>query len=168
METLERIIAGMVGVVLVVAAGLFLILFWPIGLLLGFLALFCFARASDKPCPEIIYRGASATAALEFGMGGPPVPAGTPPLQVNGTTVFPSAIRSVTFYPVSPPNLQVFKNGATSTVPGSARSHRSVLQLESLGELTATGQDDICLRYWILQYVPGMEPRAGQILLPAG
>ncbi len=166
MEKFERIVAGIMGVVLVLAAGLFLILFWPVGLLLGFLALYCFSWASDKPRPEIIYRGASATAAFEFGIGGPPVPAGTPPLQVGGTTVFPSAIRSITFYPPSLPNLQVFKNGLTSPEPGSGCGHRSVMQLESLGELTATGQDDVCLRYWVLQYVPDLAASADRILLP--
>ncbi len=167
METFERIVAAVMGVVLTLAAGLFLILFWPVGLFLGFLAMYFFARA-DKPQPEIIYRGASATAAFEFGIGGPPVPAGTPPLQVGGTTVFPSAIRSITFYPDSPPNLQVFKNGLTSPEPGSGRGHRSVMQLESLGELTATGQDDVSLRYWVVQYVPDLAASANRILLADG
>lgn len=94
------------------------------------------------------------------------MPAGPPALQIGGTTVFPSAIRSTTFYPDSAPNLQVFKNGLTSSEPGSGRGHRSVLQLESLRELTATGQDDICLRFLVLQYVPGMAARTDQILLP--
>jgi len=57
-----------------------------------------FARAVDNPIPKIIR--AVASAAFECGIGGPPVTVGTPPLQINATTGFPSAIQSITLYPV--------------------------------------------------------------------
>ena len=73
----------------------------------------------------------------------------------SGMMIFSSAIRSITFYPPSPPDLQISPKGVTTSVPRSGRSHYSVMQLESLDKITVVGQDALSLRYWTLQYVQG-------------
>jgi len=167
MNIFERFIYGCFGVALLLAAGIFLVVFWPLGLVLGYFCIIAFAKAADKPRHEIINRGSSSTATLEFGHAGPPVPEGTPPIQVNGMMIFPTAIRSITFYPPSPPDLQVSPNGVTTPIVGSGRGHYSRLQLESLDEVTVCGQDDISLRYWVLQYVPSTAGLSAGISLTA-
>lgn len=154
MTTFARLNLGCLGLLIVFVAIFFFVLFWPLGIVLGLVGTVFIIGATENTGPQIIRRGSSPTVALEFGQSGPPVPQGTPPLQIRGMIIFPSAIRSITFYPPSPPDLQISPKGVTTSVPRSGRSHYSVMQLESLDEIAVVGQDDLSLRYWTLQYIP--------------
>ena len=147
-----------------------MLIFWPVGIFLGLYGGLMLQEAFRKPYPEsaypeIISRRQGPSAGLEFGPNGPPVPGGTPPIQLKGKMIFPPALREITFYPPSPPDLEVSPNGVQIPVPGSAEGHHSILRLESGEEIWVSAADDNSLRYWVLHYIESARPVAAGISL---
>ncbi len=170
MNVVDRIGYGLGGAVVFLLGGLFMLIFWPAGIFLGLYGGLMIQEAFRKTypviaCPESISRRRQASAILEFGLTGPPVPLGTPPIQLKGKMIFSPAIRAITFYPPSPPDLEVSPKGIQIPVPGSAEGHHSILRLESGEEIWVSAADDNSLRYWVLHYIESARPVAVGISL---
>jgi len=165
MTAIDRIIYGFIGVTLLLGTGIFMLIFWPVGIVMGIFAFGYLADAFSETRPEIIIRRKEPSATLEFGPTGPPVPDGSPPLQLRGRMIFPSAIRAIKFYPPSPPDLEVWPKGMTIPIPGTAQAHHSEMRLEGGEELSLYQSDDNSLRYWVLHYVGSARPMAAGISL---
>jgi hypothetical protein len=165
MNTIDRIGYGCGGAIVFLFGGLFMLIFWPVGIFLGFYGGLMFLEAFSKTYPEIISRRRGPNATLEFGPTGPPVPDGTPPIQLQGKMIFSPAIRAILFYPSSPPDLEVWPNGIQKPIPGTARGHHSAMRLEGGEEVELYETEDNSLRYWVLHYVESARPMAAGISL---
>jgi len=165
MNASDRLVNGCAGLALLIGGGLVGLLFWPVGTIMILFAFGYFSDAFSKTYPERINRRRGPSACLEFGPTGPPVPEGTPPLQIHGKMIFPSAIRAITFYPASPHDLEISPKGIETLVPGSARGHHSVVRIESGEEIHVDETDDNSLRYWVLHYVASARHVAAGISL---
>ena len=165
MTTIGRIVCGCMGVVLLLGTGIFMLVFWPVGIVMGIFAFGYLADAFSKPQPQIIYRRREPSAILEFGPNGPPVAEGTPPIQLRGRMIFPSAIQSIKFFPPSPPNLEAWPQGITTPILGTAQGHHAEMRLEGGEVLPLYETDDNSLRYWVLHHVETARPMAAGISL---
>jgi hypothetical protein len=132
--------------------GLFLLLFWPLGLVFGYFALKALAEAKDAaadilPGDEMISPMAESGRTMEFGPGGPPWGDLEPPVLLDGCVVFVSSIRSIAEVGAVGPQVRV-RNGIQTPVPGTERSAYVSVTLHSGDSFSVRGKSADRLRTW--------------------
>lgn len=135
-----------------VLGGVFLVFFWPLGLVFSFLAFKALGEANDAANRHLPYDEPSTSPAVRgrtmgFGPGGPPWGDAEPPLVLDGRVIFVPSIRSITEWSAAGSDWRV-QNGIRTPIPGTARTAYVSVDLHSGDSFSARGQAADRLRTW--------------------